>query len=102
QEYYQDRLGEAKRSLGVTADSASIQKFVSQRKSAREMCDEAQNAGPAASRIEGYRKVLQDYPDSDVSPQAQFMVGFIQSEELKHYEVAERSVLDLLKLYSIS
>jgi len=99
QEYYQDRLGEAKRSLGVTADSASIQKFVSQRKSAREMFNEAQNAGPAASRIEGYRKVLQDYPDSDVSPQAQFMVGFIQSEELKDYDAAERSFRDLLKRY---
>jgi peptidyl-prolyl cis-trans isomerase C len=99
QEFYQDRLNEAKRSLGVTADSASIHKFVSQRKTAREMFNEAQNAGPAASRIEGYRQVLQIYPDSDVSPQAQFMIGFIQSEELKDYDSADRSFRDLLKRY---
>jgi peptidyl-prolyl cis-trans isomerase C len=99
QEYYQERLNDAKRGLGVTADSASIHKFVSQRKTAREMFNEAQNAGPAASRIEGYRKVLEAYPDSDVSPQAQFMVGFIQSEEIKDYDAADRSFRDLLKRY---
>lgn len=99
QEFYQARLAEAKQAIGVSADSASIRKFVSQRKTAREMFNEAQSAGPAGERIEGYRRVLQDYPDSDVSPQAQFMIGFIQSEEIKDYEAAERSFRDLLRRY---
>jgi peptidyl-prolyl cis-trans isomerase C len=98
-DFYQSKLEEAKRSLGVSPDSAAIKKFVSQRKSAREMFNEAQGAGPAAERIERYRQVLAEYPDSDVSPQAQFMVGFIQSEELKDYDAAEASFRELLKRY---
>ena len=43
--------------------------------------------------------VVQEYPDSDVSPQAAFMVGFIQSEELKDYAAAEKSFKTLLTRY---
>jgi TolA-binding protein len=34
-----------------------------------------------------------------VSPQAQFMVGFIQSEELRDYDAAERSFKAMLQNY---
>jgi TolA-binding protein len=72
---------------------------LNQKKTAREVFKEAQEAGPAAARIEAYRKLLREYPDSDVAPQAQFMVGFIQSEELKAYDDAEHSFRDLLAHY---
>ena len=99
QDFYTARLTEAKSDAGVRADSAAIKRFLSKKKTARELFTEAQLAGPAAERIEGYRKLIQEYPDSDVSPQAAFMVGFIQSEELKDYEAAEKSFRDLLARY---
>src|SRR5205085_12046319 len=54
---------------------------------------------PADQRIAAYRKLLEDYPDSEVSPQAQFMVGFIYSEELKNYDEAETAFKGLLTKY---
>ena len=97
QEYYNARLSEIRGELGVQPDSAAIKSYISQKKSAREMFNEAQNAGAAAARIDAYRKLLELYPDSDVSPQARFMIGFIQSEELKDYDAAERSFRELLQ-----
>jgi peptidyl-prolyl cis-trans isomerase C len=99
QDYYQSQLDAAKKSLNVKPDSAAIKNFVSQRKTAREMFNEAQSAGAPGERISGYRKVLADYPDSDVSPQAQFMIGFIQSEELKDYDAADASFKELIRRY---
>jgi len=99
QEFYQTRLDQARRSLGVKPDSAAIKGFVSQRKTAREMFNEAQALGAPEPRIEGYRKLLGEYPNSDVSPQAQFMVGFIYSEELKNYDEADKAFRELLRRY---
>ena len=96
QDYYNARLSELKQSLGVKPDSSAIKGFVSQRKTAREMFNEAQTAGPAATRIDAYRALLKEYPESEVSPQAEFMIGFINSEELKNYEAAEASFKELL------
>jgi peptidyl-prolyl cis-trans isomerase C len=99
QDYYRTQLEAARASVGVKADSAAIESFLAQKKSARDMFQEAQNAGGAAQRIELYRKLLDEYPDSEVSPQAQFMVGFIYSEELKNYDDAEKAFRQLLKRY---
>jgi peptidyl-prolyl cis-trans isomerase C len=99
QDYYQAKLAEAKASLGVRADSNAIHSFMSRKKTAREAFNEAQTAGAAEARIDAYRKVVSEYPTSDVSPQAAFMVGFIQSEELKDYDAAQKSFQDLLAKY---
>ncbi len=97
QDFYKTRLEQARKTLGVTPDSAAIKGFVSQKKSARDLFNEAQAAGPAEVRVEAYRKLLADYPDSDVSPQAQFMIGFIYSEELKNFDEAEKAFQALLR-----
>ena len=99
QEFYRQQLDEARRRLGVVPDSAAIKKFVSQRKTAREMFQEAQELGAPRERIAAYEKLLAQYPDSDVSAQAQFMVGFIYSEELKDYERAERAFRAVIDRY---
>jgi peptidyl-prolyl cis-trans isomerase C len=99
QAFYSSQLESARKSVGVTADSAAIESFVSQRKSARDMFQEAQNAGLALKRIELYQKLLEEYPRSEVSAQAQFMVGFIYSEELKNYDEAEKAFRKLLARY---
>lgn len=99
QDYYQSQLKQAEQSLGVSADSAAIKSYVTVHKTPRDLFNEAQSAGAPAARIEQYQKLLLDYPDSDVAPQAQFMIGFIQSEELKDYEAAEKSFKTLLARY---
>jgi len=99
QDYYKTQLDAARLSVGVKSDSAGIESFLSQKKSARDMFQEAQNAGLAVKRVELYRKLLDEYPDSEVSAQAQFMIGFIYSEELKNYDEAEKAFRQLLKRY---
>ncbi len=99
QDYYRKRLEEAKHQIGVTPDSNAIRSFVSAKRGAREMFKDAQDAGAPADRIDKYRKLLTEYPDSDVSPQAQFMIGFIYSEELKNYDEAEKAFRQVLSRY---
>ncbi len=97
--YYQDVLAKAKARLGVAPDSAVIKSFYSSKKSARDLFQDAQQAGTPQSRIAAYQLVVDSYPEADVSPQAQFMVGFIYSEELKEYEKAEAAFKALLQRY---
>ena len=79
-----------------------MRNFVSQRKTAQEMFREGQEAGTPTARIAAYRVLLEEHPDSDVSPQAQFMIGFIYSEELKNHDEAEKAFHELLRRYPAS
>lgn len=99
QEFYRQLLEQARQKLGVTPDSVAIRKFVSQKRDVHELFKAAQELGPPAERIAAYQALLDEYPDSDVSPQAQFMIGFIHSEELKDYDGAEKAFRALLKRY---
>ena len=99
QTYYQDQVTRLKSQFKVTPDSAAIKNWMSAKKSARDMFQEAQAAGDADTRIAAYRKVVDEYPDADVTPQALFMVGFINSEEKKDYDTAERVFRELLQKY---
>jgi tetratricopeptide (TPR) repeat protein len=99
QEFYRQRLDEARRSIGVTADSAAIKSYLSAKKSARDLFKDAQEGGAPTERIAKYQQLLKEYPDSDVSPQAQFMIGFIYSEELRNYDQAEQAFHQVLSRY---
>jgi peptidyl-prolyl cis-trans isomerase C len=98
-DYYKSQLDRARHDVGVTPDSTVIKSFLSTRRSARDLFKEAQEAGPPAERLAKYQALLEEYPDADVSPQAQFMVGFIYSEELKKYDQAETAFKQLLARY---
>jgi outer membrane protein assembly factor BamD (BamD/ComL family) len=63
------------------------------------MFNEAQALTSPDARIAAYRRLLTEYPDSDVAAKAQFMVGFIYSEELKNYDEAEKAFKELLRRY---
>jgi tetratricopeptide (TPR) repeat protein len=99
QDFYKARLAREKVDLGLSVDSAAVRGFVSQKKSAQELFHEGQGAGTPVARIAAYRRLLEEYPESEVSPQAQFMVGFVYSEELKNYDEAEKAFNELLKHY---
>lgn len=99
QRYYQDQLTRIRSQYKVSPDSAAVQKWVSAKKSAREMFQEAQNLPGAQERLAMYRQIVDEYPQDEVTPQSLFMVGFIQSEELKDYDAAERVFRELLQKY---
>jgi hypothetical protein len=99
QDFYKARLSQEKADLGLSVDSAAVKGFVSQKKSAQQLFREGQEASTPAARIAAYRRLLDEYPQSEVSPQAQFMVGFVYSEELKNYDAAEQAFKDLLAKY---
>lgn len=99
QQQYQSVLAEARAALAVELDSAQIEQWASRKKAAREMFQDAQGLGPAADRLAAYREVVAAYPDSAVSIQAQFMIGFINSEELNNYDEAEKAFRELLERY---
>ena len=99
QEFYRRLLEKARHDIGVTADSNAIRGFVSARKSAREMFKDAQETTGPQARIDAYQRVVDSWPESDVAPQAQFMVGFIHSEELKDYDGADKAFHLLLQKY---
>jgi peptidyl-prolyl cis-trans isomerase C len=99
QEMYRQRLSAEKTSLGFSADSAAINDFITQKKTAQELFRQGQEAGVPTARIAAYRQLLQEYPNSEVSAQAQFMIGFIYSEELKNYDEADKAFHELLDRY---
>src|SRR5262249_17765981 len=99
QDYYKSEYDSLRRNLKVRPDSSAINRYLSARKTPRQMFDEAQKAGSPQARIAAYQKLLQEYPDSEVSPQAQFMTGFVYSEELKDYDKAEQAFKTLLARY---
>jgi len=99
QDFYKAQLAKEKADLGFSVDSAAVQGFVSQKKSAQQLFRDGQEATTPAARIAAYQRLLAEYPQSEVSPQAQFMVGFVYSEELKNYDAAEQAFKDLLSKY---
>jgi peptidyl-prolyl cis-trans isomerase C len=99
QDFYKARLAIEKASLNTTVDSTAVKEFVSQKKTAQELFKEGQESTSPTVRIAAYRRLLEEYPDSEVSPQAQFMMGFIYSEELKNYDQAEQAFRELLRRY---
>ena len=102
QDFYRQRLEQSRKHLGVSPDSGAIKRYVSQKKDVREMFKEAQEKGAPEERIAAYRQLMAEYPESDVSPQAAFMLGFIYSEELKNYDEAEKAFRTLLARYPAS
>ena len=99
QDFYKQKLDQARHDIGVTADSSAINDFYSAKKSARDLFKDAQEAGSPENRIAKYRALLEEYPKSDVSAQAQFMIGFVYSEELRNYDAADKEFHRLLEHY---
>jgi peptidyl-prolyl cis-trans isomerase C len=99
QDFYRRLLEQARDSLGVTPDSVAIRGFLSERKSEADLFKLAQETAAPADRIAAYREVLAQYPNGEKAAQSQFMIGFIESEELKNYPEAEQSFRVLLQRY---
>jgi peptidyl-prolyl cis-trans isomerase C len=99
EKYYKDQLERAKVNAGLRWNQAVVDSFLHGKKSAAELFRDAQDATTPDDRITGYEHVVTDYPVSEQAPQAQFMIGFVYSEEKKDYDKAEAAFRKLLKEY---
>jgi len=99
EKYYKDQLQKAKVDAGLRWNQAVVDSFLHGKKSAAELFRDAQDATTADDRITGYEHVVSEYPASEQAPQAQFMIGFVYSEEKKDYDKAEAAFRRLLKEY---
>lgn len=61
--------------------------------------EKAQNAGSPSKRIEYYEQVLQSFPTDARAYEAQFMIGFVYSEELGDYDQARAAFEAVLANY---
>jgi peptidyl-prolyl cis-trans isomerase C len=59
----------------------------------------AQQTSDTAARLDSYLQLVLAYPDGEYADDAQFMIGFIQSEELHDYDAAANAFRRLLEKY---
>jgi peptidyl-prolyl cis-trans isomerase C len=99
EDFYQEQLDLAEVSAGLRWNDAAVDSLLFGSKPAPELFREAQNAPTADERLAGYELVVERYPQSEFAPQAQFMIGFIYSEEKKDYDSAEAAFQKLIADY---
>lgn len=99
EDYYRQQLEKAKQEEGFRWNQTAVDSLLHGRKTALELFREAQDVVGPDERIAGYEQVVAQYPQSEQAPQAQFMIGFIYSEEKKDYDKAEAAFRKLLADY---
>jgi len=99
EDYYKAQLAKAKEGSSFRYNQAVVDSFLHGQKSSADLFRDAQDASTTDERIAGYQRVVQQYPQSEQAPQAEFMVGFVYSEEKKDYDKAESAFKKLLKDY---
>jgi len=67
--------------------------------SPEELFQAAMDSKDSNQRIGIYRELVKRFPDSKYAAQAQFMIGFIYSEELKDYDKAEGALKAVIDKY---
>lgn len=67
--------------------------------SEEELFTRAQQTNDPAQRLDMYLQLALTYPDGEYADDAQFMIGFIQSEEIHDYEAAGNAFRRLLEKY---
>ena len=70
--------------------------------SPEELFQAAMDSKDSNQRIGIYRELIKRFPDSKYAAQAQFMIGFIYSEELKDYGKAEEALKVVVDKYPSS
>ena len=68
----------------------------------KEMLEHAQmefNKGNPEKAESYYEELIRIHPDSEYSPGALFMIGYVNANELKNYEKAKRIYFEFLEKY---
>ncbi len=64
-----------------------------------ELWNLAQNSSDSWERLRHYQEIVDRYPQSDHAAKALFMVGFVNAEELKDFQSADRAFTRVLNEY---
>ncbi len=95
-EYYLERLEELKVELSVTVNEEVFRK---QPRDEEELFTLAQNTEDPIARLGYYSELVFQFPDGEHADEAQFMVGFIQAEEIGNFDAARNALQRLLDKY---
>ncbi len=95
-EYYLEMLEGLKAELNVTVNEEVFRK---QPRDEEELFTLAQNTEDPIARLGYYSELVFQFPDGQHADEAQFMVGFIQAEEIGNYEAARNALERLLEKY---
>jgi hypothetical protein len=95
-EYYLEMLEELKVELNVTVNE---EVFRRQPRTEEELFTLAQNTEDPIARLGYYSELVFQFPDGEHADEAQFMVGFIQAEEIGNFEAARNALERLLEKY---
>jgi peptidyl-prolyl cis-trans isomerase C len=68
-------------------------------RSPEEIWNFAQATTDPYQRLSSYKEIVEKFPDSDYTPQALFMVGFVCAEEIKDLSQADRAFNDVISRY---
>jgi outer membrane protein assembly factor BamD (BamD/ComL family) len=63
------------------------------------MAQQAENEGNFEKAVDFYSMLLKKYPHNEHNYKAQFMIGFIYSEELKDYDKASAAMQSIVDNY---
>jgi outer membrane protein assembly factor BamD (BamD/ComL family) len=63
------------------------------------LAQQAENDGDFQKAVDLYTMLLEKYPDNEHNYKAQFMIGFIYSEELKDYDQARVAMQKVVEKY---
>ncbi len=95
EEFYKKRLRELREQYGATVISDALDEIGSP----EELFQLAQDTRDPHERIGFYKKLVEKFGDSEQADRAQFMIGFVYSEELQDSTNAKSSFEDFLTLY---
>lgn len=93
---FNDRLAELREMLNAHINEEF---FTGTAKTEEDLFTLAQETDDPVKRLGYYAELIQNYPDGDHAAEAQFMIGFIHSEELKRYDPARRAFERMIELY---
>jgi peptidyl-prolyl cis-trans isomerase C len=95
-EYYLQMLEQLKSQLNATVNEAAFRK---QPRSEEELFTLAQDTEDPYRRLGYYSELVIQFPDGEHAAEAQFMVGFIQAEELGDFDAARKALQRMLDKY---
>jgi len=95
-ELYDKTLEDLKKKYRATINEKLLRP---QARSEEELFTLAQQTDDPMQRMNYYSELVFNYPEGAHAAEAQFMIGFIQSEELKNYEAARNAFQRMIENY---
>ncbi|MBD3367923.1 MAG: tetratricopeptide repeat protein [Candidatus Eisenbacteria bacterium] len=95
-ERYEQLLEEYRERYRATINEGHFRK---QPRSEEELFTLAQETEDPLNRLNYYSELVFNYPESEHAAEAQFMIGFIQAEELQNYPAARNAFQRMLERY---